>query len=239
MNAEKIMKDLKYRWLKDSSFQFIYRMLLDCAVQPKGMTLHEWYSNVAPKAVHLIDGESLDCRAINLDGLQILNRSFGYILDYSKARDCVFKGTHFQNLSAQRCDFTNSKFFNVQMSPIYTPDSIFQNCTFEDCFVMGIGPRSFSKGAFCNLTKCDFSEAKAIRSHFERCDFRESKLTNAEFIDCTFNQSDLRGVNFSGSQFKGCDFSEMQLDDSDLLRGLVQKNNNIGIEFIHWCSTRP
>jgi uncharacterized protein YjbI with pentapeptide repeats len=230
------MNTLETRWNDDPNFQFVRMMLLDSSVQPLGMTQKEWYANVAPKTFHLIENESLDCRAMNLDGLTIEKEFFGYVLDYSKARGCKFVGTHFQGASALHFDFTGSHFIEAQMSPFYAPQAIFRDCVFNTCFLMGIGPRNYSKGAFSDFRECDFTKVDARKVYFERCDLRGARFTNGKFRQCTFFQSDLRGVEFSKTRFEACDFTEAQLDDSPPLRELVQQGGNTGLELINWHS---
>ncbi|ELT99786.1 hypothetical protein CAPTEDRAFT_202395, partial [Capitella teleta] len=127
------MSNLKSRWVDDPQYQFILRSVKDHEIQPVGMTWREWYAT-APKAPHPTLGELLDMRGLHLKNEQIGKAEFDAVLD----------GT-------ADCDFTGSRFIVAQMSPIYAPEAIFKDCVFESCFLMGIGPRNYSKGAFSDL----------------------------------------------------------------------------------------
>jgi uncharacterized protein YjbI with pentapeptide repeats len=223
------MTELQSRWTKDPLFEFIYRMLTDPSVRPDGgMTWEEWYATRAPRTYHSIRGESLDCRALNIDGLRIGAQWLGHVLDDSSAIRCTFDRTEFQSASAQRCNFKGSRFIVAQMSPIYAPDAIFRNCIFDSCFLMGIGPRHFGKGAYSNLCRCDFTGARAIDTGFLRCDFRGSCFVNARFTSCDFLEADLRDVDPDGAQFEKCDFGGALIDNS--LRVILRNGGNIRFE---------
>ncbi|MDM5182262.1 pentapeptide repeat-containing protein [Massilia sp. DJPM01] len=230
------MSDLISRWVDDAFFQLVRSMLLDSTIQPDGMSVREWYVNVAPKAAHPVDGESLDCRAMNIDGLKILDESFGYVLDGSSARGCTFEGTNFQGASAEGCDFTGSRFLHAQMSPFYAPEAVFKNCTFDVCFLMGIGLDIDQLGSFSDLRGCDFTDCIASKVYFERCNMQQIRFENSYFSQCTFCHSDVTGMGFSGARFENCDFSGTRLDDVPLLRRLVKSGNNRGIDMIEWCA---
>ena len=144
------MNDLNARWNNEPQFRLIYQMLLDASVQPNGKTMQEWYTT-APKTPHPTEVESVDARFFEIDNCIVGKAWWIYVLDGSSAKACMFEGTRFQGASAANCDFTASRFIVAQMSPIYAPGAVFKDCVFESCFLMGIGPRNYSKGAFSDL----------------------------------------------------------------------------------------
>lgn len=227
------MKNLESRWIDDPQYKFIMKSFMDTTLQPPGMTWREWYVT-APKTTHPIHGELLDCRGLKMEHQSIGEAQLNDVLDGGSMEFCTFEGTRFQNASAANCDFTGSRFIVAQMSPIYAPNTIFKDCVFESCFLMGIGPRNFSKGAYSDLRGCDFTGVQASKTGFDRCDFRGAKLNQARFISCQLFEADMRGVDFTGASFEGCEFGSTQLDDTPALRALVQVGNNLELESIQW-----
>jgi hypothetical protein len=233
MDRKTKMSTLESRWIDDPQYQFILKSFMEPALEPIGMTWREWYAT-APKAPHPTLGELLDCRGLNLENSQIGEATFDAVLDSSTLRTCTFNRTVFAHASAANCDFTSSRFIVAQMSPIYAPSTIFKDCVFESCFLMGIGPRHYSKGAFSDLRGCDFTGVQASKTAFNRCDFRGAKLNHAHFVGCEFLEADMRGVDFTGASFEAGEFGSTQLDDTPALRALVRLGNNLELETIQW-----
>lgn len=232
------MSNLESRWVDDPQYQFILRSVKDHEIQPVGMTWREWYAT-APKASHPTLGELLDMRGLHLKNEQIGKAEFDAVLDGSTLRACTFSRTVFVHASAADCDFTGSRFIVAQMSPIYAPEAIFKDCVFESCFLMGIGPRNYSKGAFSDLKRCDFSGVHANKTSFNRCDFRGAKLSRARFTHCEFFEADLRGVDLKGVQFEGCEFGNAQIDDTPDARAVVLGGDNLEFDSIQWAIPHP
>jgi uncharacterized protein YjbI with pentapeptide repeats len=234
MDAEEwAMNTLKTRWQNDPQLQVVYRFVLDSSPSSTGMTPQELYA-LAPKAAHPIQGEAIDYRGLNIDGKTIGKSWLDGILDGASARGCTFEGTRFQSASAADSDFTSSRFVVAQMSPFYGPRAIFKDCVFEDCFMMGIGPRSCGNGSFSDLRECDFTGVRATKTGFDRCDFTGANMNGARFVGCQFDEADLRGVSLSGASFEGCDLREVQMDDTPALRQLVEAGANANTDSIKW-----
>ncbi len=232
------MNELNSRWSNEPQFRLIHQMLLDASIQPTGKTMQEWYIT-APKTAHPVEGESVDARSFAIENCIIRKAWWTYVLDGSSAKTCTFEGTRFQGASAANCDFTASRFIVAQMSPIYAPDAIFKDCVFESCFLMGIGPRNQSKGAFSDLMGCDFSGVRASNTAFGRCDLRGAKLSHAHFIGCEFSEADLRAIDLTGTRFENCEFFGTQMDDTPTVRALVQAGNNLELNAIQWAGLHP
>lgn len=231
------MSTLESRWIKDPQYQFILKSFMEPTLEPAGMTWREWYTT-APTAPHPTLGELLDCRGLHLENSQIGEAALDAVLDGSTLRACTFNHSVFVHASAANCDFTASRFIVAQMSPIYAPGAVFKDCVFESCFLMGIGPRNYSKGAFSDLRGGNFTGVQASKTAFNRCDLRGAKLNQAHFVDCEFLEADLRGVDLSGTRFENCEFGGAQMDDTLTVRALVQTGNNLELDTIQWSDQK-
>ncbi len=208
--------------------------------------------------------ESLDCRGMDLHGRNLTNVDLQYILDYSDLSGCFLKGTGFQHASARYVDFSGSKFEHVQMSPIFAQGASFRDCVFEGGWLFGHGTFNNNQGDFSDLRECDFTNCKINGANISHADLSQSNLTNARIKDCNFALSvfkganfkdaqfescnfsggdpavypdclvDMRGVNFSGTVFRRCDFSYCQIDDTEQARFVVGRGGNKGIDLIQW-----
>jgi uncharacterized protein YjbI with pentapeptide repeats len=247
LDQEKAMNDqnLKNRWLVDPLFQQMYALILSPDVVPNGMNRREWFRSIAPRVKHPINGNIIDCRGINLDGLHIGEEWLNDVLDEGSFRGCVFDKTGFQSASAARCDFTGARFVAAQMSPLYAPNATFKDCVFERCFVQGWNVRGLKdsegnmiEGSYSDLRGCNFVGMRATRTDFDFCDFRGARLSEAQCAECNFELSDFRGADLDRTQFTACKFKGAQFDDTAAIRTLVQQGGNFGVSAIVWITER-
>ena len=233
MDKQKL-NELRSRWITNPQFQDFLDYKLSFQTELDGKPRRTWFAT-APQFDHPTIGVAFDLRGVSLENRDLAGCGLeSSVLDDGSARGCKFDKILLQGSSADRCDFTGSQFNEAQMSPFYASQAIFRHCIFNSCFLMGIGPRDYTTGAFSDLRNCDFTGVDAIKTYFERCDLRETRFTNGQFTHCNFFQSDLRGGEFYKARFSGCNFTEAEFDDLPSLREMVLRGGNLGVERINW-----
>ena len=148
--------------------------------------IDETFSNVDFAAEHSGRKEFENCEFTNCGFHDLSHLIF---------RDCIFKATNLSNLKTQQ--------------------TIFQNCFFTDCKLLGLNFSNAKDFAFevhfenCNLDYASFDKKKMNKSSFKNCkihngNFTETDLSKSTLTNCDFYEALFSGTNLAGVDLRSC-----------------------------------
>ena len=124
---------------------------------------------------------------------------------------CEFISCRFGDLS--HLNFRDCTFKNCNLSNLQTMQSIFQNCEFNACKVLGINFSQAKDFAFevqfenCDLDSASFDKKKLNKSSFKNSKLHGVNFTQADLSKCTFLNCDFYEALFAGTDLSGTDLS--------------------------------
>lgn len=142
-----------------------------------------------------------DWNGVNLsDSSFDTSRLMGVKLNGANLSGCEFIATGFTDVEANSAKFDSSRFVELDFRTSNFTRASFTGVTFENI--------SFKSA---NFSGANFSRAEFSESFFDGCEFRGANFSGAFLQDVTFyvdNFTQLETINFSGTSFENCRFSD-------------------------------
>lgn len=261
MDREKMtsLEEKKKRW-KEPFFIEVKRFILKEGEFSAIEYAKEWYKK-APKVFNPMvalytteeDRMRLDLDCIDLSGRELGEALFfGCHLKHANLSHCHFNCTRLQSTYAHFADFSHSVFEKAQMSPFFGVGADFSHCTMKGCYTISFGHKSDFSDANFSFAKCRdnamefniFDRTNFSNANFLNCEMHSSTFKDANFKDafikrCDFNNDEPYGCDFTGADFTDakfiqCDFRNAILDDTPLVRDVINSGFNKNTDLIVW-----
>jgi uncharacterized protein YjbI with pentapeptide repeats len=223
------------RWRSEPLLTESRSIVLQLIVPPDNLVQREWYQNRALKVSHPYDNSCLDLAGGDFSHLEIGEIWLsGCSLRFSNFECSNFSETNFQSSLLEQANFSHCNIHRAQMLPIFASRCDFSYSVISSSTFENFGPAEKGKGYYSELMHTNFSYCKVSKSSFSWCDFSHANLAHVQFTECRFDRADMSCVNFEGAQFIDCDFANTSLDDTPLIRHLVNQGNNRNLHKIQW-----
>jgi len=150
--------------------------------------------------------KSRQLRYEDWNGVNLSNSSFdtsrlmGVKLNGANLSGCEFIATGFVDVEAHSTKFDSSRFVELDFRTSNFTRASFSGVTFENTSFKSV-----------NFSGANFSRAEFSESFFDGCEFRGANFSGAFLQDVTFyvdNFTQLETINFSGTSFENCRFSD-------------------------------
>ncbi len=161
----------------------------------------------------------IDISGLRADGLQFINVNLSgsdlseahwrncrleeVILDKAVFKNAIIRMCQWQNVRAEKSDFSHAKFENSKASGCVFDDANFSAASLADT--------DFSRASFRGAI---LDEVEASGTNFRGADLRNASLKKASFVDADLCGADFTGAKLEGVDLRGADLRGAIIDEA-------------------------